>query len=112
MPTYCYGDKQGNVVERVFPMGKAPRSITIDRCRFNRALYAEFKSVPASSSSWPMTCHASGVNPEQAGELRSLLRENGVPTDVTNDGDPVYRDKNHRKKALKVRGLVDRSSFN
>ena len=111
MPTYCYEDKHGNIEEREFRMGKAPREIKRGCVTLRRAFYAEFKSVPASTSCWPMTCYASGVEPEKAGELRKYLRDRGVPTDVTPDGDPIYRSNSHRKKALKVRGLVDKSAY-
>ncbi len=75
-----------------------------------RDFAAENAGVPAKKG-WPMTCVASGVNAAQAGELRDLLEKKGVPTEVTPDGDPVYRDANHRRKALKARGLVDKQSF-
>ena len=73
-------------------------------------LFAEQTGTPAKKG-WPMTCFASGVNAAQAGELRDHLAKSGVPTEVTPDGDPVYRDANHRRKALKARGLHDKNSF-
>jgi hypothetical protein len=72
---------------------------------------AERISVPASSIDiWPMQpCLGSGVNAGQADELREFLKKSGVPTDVTNDGDPIYRSKLHREKALKARNLSDKN---
>ena len=64
-----------------------------------------------TEAKWPFACVASGVHASQAGELRDFLQKSGVPTEVTVDGDPIYRNASHRKNALKVRGLVDRSSF-
>jgi hypothetical protein len=106
MPTYCYE----NGVERVFPIGKAPQCIMHGGRFLKRSYAAEQKSVPAAKG-WPMTCVASGVNAAQAGELRDHLARAGVPTEVTSDGDPVYTSAKHRRKALKARGLFDRSSF-
>ena len=61
---------------------------------------------------WPMApCLASGVHPNQAQELRDCLSNAGVPTEVTSDGDPIYRTPTHRKRALKARHLVDKSSY-
>jgi len=108
---YCYESPSGVILERVFPVGKAPRSV-IDKCGqlCLRSFQAESISVPAPAG-WPMTCYASGVHPEQAGELRKTLADSGVPTEVTRAGDPIYRDARHRRAALKVRGIVDKSSF-
>jgi len=111
MPIYCYETPEGEIVEKVFLVGMAPAAILVESGLANRSYQAEGVSVP-SPSGWPMTCVASGVNAEQAGELRSHLAEKGVPTEVTKDGDPVYTSATHRRKALKVRGFIDKNSFN
>jgi hypothetical protein len=110
MPTYCYETPGGAVVERVFPIGKAPRVIQVGRVSARRSFSAERASIPPAKG-WPLTCFASGVNAAQAGQLREFLNRKGVPTEVTRDGDPIYRNAQHRRKALKARGLFDRSSF-
>ena len=109
MPVYCYQAKE-KIIERVFPIGKAPKMVYFNGARAYRCMQAERVSVP-SSSGWPMECCASGVHASQAGELREYLAKRGVPTDVTKDGDPVYRSAAHRKKALKARGLFDKRAF-
>ncbi len=58
-----------------------------------------------------MECIASGVNAEQSGELYNYLRKSGVPTEVSPDGNPIYTSMAHRRRALKARGIVDRSSY-
>ncbi len=110
MPMYCYKDDRGEIYEECFPMGGAPKSMRVNGRHAKRCYEAESKSVPATKG-WPMTCVASGVHASQAGELRELLASKGVPTQVTKDGDPIYRDAQHRRKALKARGLVDRKSY-
>ena len=61
---------------------------------------------------WPMSpCYASGVNPQQAGELREFFVKHGENVDVTSQGDPIYTSPGQRKRLLKLRGLVDKSSF-
>jgi hypothetical protein len=110
MPTYCYRTRRGRVIERVFPIGKQPRKIIVGKEVARRDFHAESVGVPATKG-WPMECYASGVHADQAGELRNHLAEKGVPTEVTRDGNPVYRDARHRKKALKARGMFDRASF-
>ena len=109
MPVYCYrvGER---VIEKAFPVGKAPRHIWVGLRLAHRDFTAEHKGVPAACG-WPMTCFASGVNANQAQELRDFLAKSGVPTEVTPDGDPIYRDAKHRRKALKARGLFDKNAF-
>ena len=110
MPVYCYRDSNGHVHEQVFPMGRAPKSMHIRGRHAVRDFAAEQKQMPARKG-WPMECFASGVHPSQAGELRDFLRKKGVPTTVTPDGNPVYRDAGHRKKALKARNIVDKAAY-
>jgi len=120
MPTYCYRTAEGEIVDRVFPFGEAPGEVEVDGARAVRDLRAELAgstiSVRAGSgrhskAAWPMTCYASGVHPDQAGELRDYLRKRGVPTEVNRNGDPVYESATHQKKALAVRGMNVRNSF-
>ena len=107
MPVYCYSNKAGKVVEKFFPVGKAPEML---KGGFERDFGAEGATVPPTRG-WPIECLGSGVNAEQAQELRDHLRNSGVPTDVSSDGNPIYRDTNHRRRALKARGLNDKDSF-
>jgi len=107
---YCYRTDDGEVHSYSCRMGKAPKKIVVDGKVAMRSIVDEHKSVP-SKKGWPMTCVASGVNADQAGELRDHLQRKGVATEVTPDGDPIYRNSSHRRKALKARGLIDRSSF-
>ena len=111
MPTYCYmSERTGQIVEEVFPMGKQPLTLDADGSVFKRCYSAEGVAVP-SPAGWPMTCCASGVHGDQAGELRDHLAGAGVPTEVTRDGDPIYTDAKHRKKALKARGMFDKAAY-
>lgn len=111
MPIYCYETEEGTVHERPFPMcAKIPPWVMVDGKKARRCYQAERKSVPPTKG-WPMTCFTSGVHASQAQELSDHLARAGVPTEVTKDGDPVYRDAKHRRRALKARGFVDKSSF-
>ncbi len=107
--TYCYRNGE-KVVTEVFPLGKAPAFIERGGVRYARSWRDERVGVPPTAG-WPIECVASGVHPSQAGELRDFLAKSGVPTEVTADGNPVYRDPAHRRAALKARGIHDRSAF-
>ena len=111
MPIYCYETDMGEIIERVFDMGKAPKYIYVNGEYARRNFAAESVGVPATTG-WPLTCYASGVNAEDAGKLRDHLKEKGVPTEVTPDGDPIYTSHAHRKKALKARGFIDKAGYN
>lgn len=93
-------------------MGEAPESIVLeDGTKATRDFSAEWQPRRAGGG-WPMEpCFASGVNACQAQELRDFLGKRGCETEVTPDGDPIYRDANHRKRALKLRGIRDNSSY-
>ena len=121
MPLYCFTSTEGETIEEFFPMEKVPKFVkriatensdTIPVV-FTRDHAAEWKDGPVSGNKgeWPIVCYASGVHADQAQELRDHFKEHGCQTDVTSDGDPVYRDHQHRKRALKCRGLHDRASF-
>ena len=110
MPVYCYETEYGEVKERVFPMGKAPPFICEHGVRAHRSFRYERKGVPPTSG-WPMECVASGVNAEDAGKLKAFLAQEGVKTEVTPDGNPIYKNHIHRRRALKARGLVDKSAY-
>lgn len=111
MATYCYSNRAGRVEDRVFPLGKAPDTVRFDDGSLALRDYAAEHRPSKAGSGWPMECVASGVNAEQAGELRELFRRHNCPTEVTRDGDPVYTSARHRKEALKIRGMYDRSAF-
>ena len=114
MPTYCYRsrDRRRRLVTRVFSVRERPETFTEKGVVFERSRADEWEgvSVPATSG-WPLECVASGVHPSQAGELRKFYADHGCPTEVTADGNPVYRSAAHRKKALKLRGFKDKSSY-
>lgn len=109
MPIYCFsnGDK---VIEREFHMDEVPDTVKVGKRVYERDLRAEMPNTQ-SSSGWPMECVASGVNAEQAPELREHFKKNGLNIDVTNDGDPIYKSATERRKAFKCRGLFDKSSY-
>jgi len=97
-------------VQRVFPIGKAPRFVLVDRVSFRRDYAAESVGVPPTTG-WPIECVGSGVHADQAGELRDHFRKSGVDVTVKDNGNPVYTNAAHRRKALKCRGIVDRASY-
>jgi hypothetical protein len=109
---YAYVSEDGVVIWEDRPISAEAPPVEIERegVTFRRSYRAERAGVPATQG-WPMTCFASGVNAEQADDLRAEFKKHGLDVEVTKDGDPIYRDAAHRKKALRARGFVDRLSF-
>ncbi len=107
MVVYRYRTKNGVLSDRVFQMGKAPASITINGQRANR----DFSTVNVpSSAGWPMPpCIASGVHPDQANDLRGHFEKSGVSVEVTSEGDPIYTSRKHQDKALACRAMHNKS---
>jgi len=111
MPNYCFSTIDGEVVERFFRMSEVPLLITLEDGRIAERDFAAEHLPRRAGSGWPMECCASGVAPQQAGELRELFQKLGVSTEVSTDGNPVYTSSIHRKRALKARGFYDKQSF-
>jgi hypothetical protein len=109
MPMYAYRNGR-RVVTRSFRVSERPETIVVDGKTYRRSFADERPGVP-SSAGWPMECVASGVHSSQAADLRRFFREHGCPTEVSADGNPIYRSAAHRRKALKPRGFKDKSSY-
>ncbi len=106
-------------------MGEAPSKILRDATRvdsdgtkvpygpvtFKRDFAAERGGGSNHSKNWPMECFASGVNAAQAPELRKFFKKKGFECEVSVNGDPIYTSPSHRRKALKLRGFVDRAGY-
>jgi len=110
---FYYKKPDGEVVhvQRRFADGPPPETLELDGVTARRDYSAKAAASVPSTSGWPLTCVASGVNAEDAQKLRDHFKAVGVPTEVTRDGDPIYTDAAHRRRALKARGFVDRASF-
>lgn len=112
MPMYCYRDGDDVICRHFAAHRPKPKRIRHNGRTYVRSPEDEWSSVSVpASAGWPMECLASGVHSSQAQELRDYYRKHGVPTEVTADGNPIYRNAAHRRKALKVRGFRDNASF-
>lgn len=109
MPIYCYRNGQ-DVLDKVFLAGHAPKVIYEHGKAYERSFSDEHCGVSATHG-WPMECWASGVQPQDAQKLRDYFAKAGVPTEVTDRGNPIYRNPAHRRAALKCRGFRDNDSF-
>lgn len=112
MPFYCYKTKDGDIIERFYSMGKAPSKIKVKGEWALRSIVSEWiGNQDVSSKNYPFECEASGVHPGDAQALGELLNKSGVPTEISKEGNPIYRNPSHRRKALAVRGMFDKNSY-
>lgn len=58
---------------------------------------------------WPMASWAAGVAPNQVAEAYAKSVKDGVPTEFTRGGDPIFTSRAHRARYLKTVGLHDRN---
>jgi len=109
MPRYGYKDNEGNVIFRVYPMGKIPKFFTLGGKKFKRDIRSEHASFKNTPGNWPMASDAAGVHPDQIQEASRVAVEKGVPTNFTPDGRAVFTSRQHRKAYCRTIGLHDRN---
>lgn len=62
------------------------------------------------SSCWPMTGSAAlEITPDRIPEAMAIDAAAGVPTDYNRDGQPIFRDRGHRRDYMRAHGAHDRS---
>lgn len=109
---YHYQAEDGRVATHEQPLSHPtppPAELRLEDGTVARRVWG---AAPAAApKGWPLTCYASGVHAGDAQQLRDHLRERGVPTEVTSDGDPVYTSPEHRRRALRARGMFDRAAY-
>lgn len=109
---YCYACKCGNKIEKVLPLRKFREHIKCPACsgQMNIDIAAQQKDIKSTGVGWPMVSDALGVHPAQAQEFGQFLREQGVPTEVLPNGNPVLVSREHRKKVCAATGMYDRNA--
>jgi len=113
MPVYCYKCPVcGKTAEVNKPMSEcgSPELCPQDSFVMNRDLQAEHGGRRHCAGTWPMASYAAGISPDEIAEFRKLDRANGVPTEYTPDGDPVFTSARHRREYCQAHGLYDRNA--
>ncbi len=114
MPLYCFRNQaDGEVVEEVFPIGKAPKRIHREGKHYIRDIAAEHNDrVHVSGGIWPKVSHAAGCHPDQIGEFKEFDKKNGVRgSEYLPNGDVKFASKRSRDRWLKAHGYIDRSAY-
>lgn len=116
MPEYCYRTNLGVLIEREYPMGKAPKTIRIRGKVAHRDFNAEqcpkkdlWGKAPGG---WPMVSHAMGVAPKRIPEQVKKAKEAGIPTNFQKTGEPILTSESHRRKYGRLVGAHDCDCYN
>lgn len=109
MPTYTFKCSCGEKRELVRPMREGFPVVCKCGAVMNRDFKADFGKRHRADT-WPMASYAAGVHPKQIVETRKFDSEHEVPTDYTEDGDPIFTSPAHRKKYCEAHGLFDRNA--
>lgn len=92
--------------------------VEVTRAEFDKTFPNRIKDLLQSgkgpdgnrSACWPMKgSDALSVTPQRIPEAVKSDAERGVPTEYTSEGQPIFRDRGHRRDYLKAYGYVDRS---
>ena len=62
-------------------------------------------------SGWPIVSDALKVHPKRRQEAIDDAAAKGVPTEFTSMGQPILRDREHRRQYLRAYGFIDRNSY-
>ena len=109
MPAYRYTcDKGHEQVDAVESFTNRKKFMKCKTCG-NRSYWA-FGANTQASAGWPRSSDAMSVHPDQIKEAGDYDYNNGVTTQYKSDGSPIYRDKQHQDKHLRLHGYFDRDA--
>jgi len=87
------------------------KRVRCNKCRktMHRDLKADF-GKQYHGDIWPFASYAAGVHHKQVPEMKKFDKKHEVPTDYTEDGDPIFKSPKHRRKYCEAHGLFDRNA--
>lgn len=108
MPMYCFTTKDGETVERHFPMAHIPKRVKVEGRWATRNMPAEWRNRRDPGDGWPLHSDAMGVHVDQIPEAEAKSRTAGIPTHFDKYGRPILTCRSHRKRYMRLRGFLDR----
>lgn len=111
MPSYVFKCQCGKRKEVVRSMKDVSIPVFCScRKKMKRDYAAEHGHVIDTPGNWPMESIAAGVSPDQVPEFVQFDKQKGVPTQYSRDGNPIFRDRKHRRDYLRAHGIFDRNA--
>ena len=86
------------------PIGDATSQVVFDR-DYSKAAAA----VIGIGAGWPIVSDALGIHPDEVARIGRELHEHGVTTQFTSEGQPIFENREHRRRYMKQVGAFDRS---
>ena len=111
MRTYCFKCVCGDLAEenRLIAERKKPML-----CKCGKKIQRDFAGEQCGRRNTPgtyrMESYAAGIDPSEIPEFRKIDAAGGVPTDYSNDGDPIFTSAKHRRKYCRVHKIHDRNA--
>jgi hypothetical protein len=88
-----------------------PRIIEADGKLWMRDIGADHRKAKHSyGATWPMTCEALAVSPDQIREQMAEDAKRGVKVEYARDGSPVFDSPGIRKRYCEAYGFYDRNA--
>lgn len=115
MPTYGYKSEDGEYMELIMSIAEMENRQRLDGTiehegkTWKRTFAILGVTGTESNPGWPIESQALGIPPEHIERFRQFDRSRGVPTDYTKTGEPILRDRNHRRRYLKAHNCYDRN---
>jgi hypothetical protein len=113
MSTYCFVTDDGEVLERQYPIGMCPHSVSVDGKYAVRSHEHEWNRSSTMRSVNPWAKHRSvslGVSPSQVKEAEKWHAERGVPTRFNDQGEALITSAKHQRDVCRIRGLFNKDA--
>lgn len=114
MPVYCFTADDGETIEELFAIGKAPETITRRRGKkqveYHRDFGAEGRGFINTPGNWPMYSDSLGCHPRQVKQMQALLQSKGVHAEFNAQGRPKLENARHRAAVCRALGKYDRNA--
>jgi hypothetical protein len=112
MPLYSYSnDEREHTVQKYYSMkDDIPREIEHEGATYFRDIGADHSKVRHYPGCWPQVSTAFGIPPEDIAKAKDAAKRDGFDIDFTPEGNAIFRDRAHRKRACGLFGYYDRNA--
>jgi hypothetical protein len=119
MPTYCYRDDAGELVELTMTVSEMSKRevdgvIAHEGRLLTRDVSAEHCGARGNAfcgAKWPIESDAAGCHPSEIPTAMADMRKRGVALNFTSDGRAIFESHAHRRAALRAMGMHDRGGY-
>lgn len=87
-----------------------PKSVACPACGKDDSCLRSYRIPRVARTGWPMESEALGVHPDQIEEYAKDAARKGVPTQFTEEGNPIFESRKHRYNYMKLYGYYDKDA--